>query len=484
VTAAPFATAAGAGEVFFYSLFDGIKETPFADTLSFLMEYTGHQIAVGAHEAAVHAVPAVHHLWELLLSYYHDNPLEIPKLFVTSFEALTSHDPESTFGLLRHAFDAGHLHVYGEAMAPVVHPLTDSLTHSFVAAKEHLGQVDLDSFTVPHDAALPHFHFPFITLAISATREIRLLSEDKTTIGSAIANASLDIAGTSAGGLGGAKLGAIVGSFLAPGAGTIVGGAVGGMIGALAARFATNAVKEIPLKNAAGVYEQKVSSMESETTAGAHRLYNGASTLMSRAQQDYLKAIGHVEPISKAVLPLGSEVRELAGAIRAEFRLSREALARQYQKSLEAIPPDSWYHFLFGGTGATITKDQLRNAYLAKDRELQAGESQIPSDEACSTDPLYSLQRIASLQSLHNQDHESKLANATQNVRLIKAAYLSSLLVWARNAAHHYQDSMKNAQVAIGKEAERFQALCEQWMREVQAAVADVKVELAKLGRA
>lgn len=484
VTSTPFAIAAGTGEQFFYSLFDGLKDTPFADTLSYLAEYTGIQVAEGMHEAANQVAPAIHHLWDLLSIYYHDHPDQFAKLIMATVDVLRGPANEHALGLLKHAFDAGHLHIYGEAMAPVLHPIGDGIAHSLSTAHEHLGHLDIHSFDVPHDAAVPHFHFPFITLAISATREIRLLSDDKTTIGRSLANASLDVAGTSVGGLGGAKVGALIGTAFAPGIGTAIGGAIGGLLGAFGGRAATNAVKAIPLKKASEAYESRYASMESETTAGAHRLYNGTSAAMSQGQQDYLKAIGRLQPLSTAVAPLGVDVKSLADKIRGEYTLRMEHLTHAYQQALAVVPADSWYHYLFGGTGEQATKSELFKIYDAKWKQLQAGVSQIPTDAACVADPLGSLQQLASLEFPSGRDYESPFIEVSQKLKLAKAAFLSNLLVWARNSAHHYQEAMRKAQATISGETEKFKNLCDQWMKEVQAAKADVELELARLGRA
>lgn len=483
ITAAPFATAAGTGEQFFYSLFDGLKDTPFADTLSFLADYTGQQIAVGMHEAAGHVAPAVHQLWELLVHYYSDNPLEAAKLIYKTVEVITVHTQEQAFDLLKHVFDMGHLHVYGEAFAPVIHPIAEGLSHSATTAHEHLSHIDAHSFSIPHDAAVPHFHFPFITLALSATREIRLLSEEKTNIGNSLKNAGLDVAGTSVGGFGGAKLGAAIGTFVAPGPGTAIGGVIGGIIGALTGRLATNSVKEINLNRAKDAYDKRFSSMESKTTDGAHRLYNRASAAMSQSQEKYLKSIGNMQSLSNASLPIGPDVKKIAVAMRKDFGQCRETLHQAYLRSVALVPSDSWYHHLLGGAGAKQLKEQLETVYNEKDQHLQLGESQIPNDASCTSESLNALLQLASLQSPHSYKYEEQLAKVTKAVQLNKASYLSCLLVWARNATHHYQEAMKSAHISIALEAERFKDLCEQWKKDVQVAVADVQVELAKLGR-
>jgi hypothetical protein len=484
VTGAAFGAAAGAGEQFFYSLFEGLKETPFAETVAFLAGYTGQQIAIGVHDASGHVAPAFHQLWQLLIHYYHDNPTEALKLFAASAEWMSLPSEEHFLGVLKHVFNADHLHIYGESFSQVAHPIAESLSHSAAAVHEHLSHVDIHSFALPHDAGVPHFHFPVVTLVLSTTREIRLLSDEKTTLGESFKNASLDVAGTGIGGFGGAKAGALLGSLIAPGPGTLIGGILGGVAGAFGLRFVTDKVKTIHLREVKEIYDRKASSMELETTTAARNLYNGASVAISKNQQLYLKAIGNTQPISEAVSSLSSDANGIAAMVKEEFRRCRDELAENRQKIIVCIPRDSWYHHLTGGAGAREVIQQLDAVFYEKDRRLQLGESRIPPEDLCSHEPLSALQQLASLHYPGSAAFETPLQESAQKLRLVKAEYLSSLLIWARRAAQRYQEAMGSAQASIAADAERFQELCKRWTQEVKAAAAEVNVELAKHGRA
>ncbi len=390
---------------------------------------------------------------------------------------------EHLVGVLKHVFDPNHLHMYGEAFGQVAHPVAEGLSHSASTIHEHLSHVDVHSFDLPHDV-VPHFHFPFITLALSTTREIRLLSDEKTTIGDSLKNAGLDVAGTGLGGFGGAKLGAAIGTAITPGFGTIIGGAIGGLIGGLGGRFLTDKVKTVRLREVKEVYDGKILSMNSETTTAARILYDGTSRSLYRSQQSYLKAIGSTQSIPEAVSPLGGCAKAIADMIREEFRRCREELALYYQSSLALIPRDSWYNHLTGGAGAHDAMEQLRSAFDEKDRELQLGESRIPSDALCNSGPLSAIGQLVVLQCPGSDKYESALAESAQRIKTIKASYLSNLLIWARRSAQQYQEAMGTAQTSIAADAKQFQVLCERWMEQVRAAAVDVNVELAKHGRA
>jgi len=80
-------------------------------------------------------------------------------------------------------------------------------------------------------------------------------------------NIGLDVAGTGIGGFAGVKLGAAVGTFVAPGAGTVIGGVLGGVAGAFGGRFLSNTVKTEPLNEAKASYEHALEAYKLRITA-------------------------------------------------------------------------------------------------------------------------------------------------------------------------------------------------------------------------
>ncbi len=97
---------------------------------------------------------------------------------------------------------------------------------------------------------------PVITLALSGTREIRLLAAKKTEPLHAIKNLSLDLVGTGGGATGGVAVGAFLGSAVLPVIGTAVGAVAGGIGGAIVGRKITDRVKQDRLKKASEKYEK------------------------------------------------------------------------------------------------------------------------------------------------------------------------------------------------------------------------------------
>lgn len=103
------------------------------------------------------------------------------------------------------------------------------------------------------------FHFPFITLALSSFREIKLLINNHTEIITAAKNIALDVIGTGFGGFTGAQIGSFIGNLIFPGIGAILGGVAGGFLGAIGGRMITNNIKYQNFYEAKAKYENSIS---------------------------------------------------------------------------------------------------------------------------------------------------------------------------------------------------------------------------------
>jgi gas vesicle protein len=129
-----------------------------------------------------------------------------------------------------------------------------ALSHADVAGQVH------DAVDVLQDP-YPHPHVPWVTVAISAFREARLLVEGATELGRALKNVALDTAGVATGGALGMKIGASFGSLFGP-LGTAIGASVGGIAGAILGRKVSNEIKRAPLKNAEQKYKDALGRYE------------------------------------------------------------------------------------------------------------------------------------------------------------------------------------------------------------------------------
>lgn len=102
-------------------------------------------------------------------------------------------------------------------------------------------------------------YIPLITASLSGLRELKLLSNEHTTVLNAAKNIGLDMVGTGGGGLMGATIGGAIGSIL-PVAGTVVGSVLGGVVGAIYGRKGTDYIKKRDLLEAYDEYMMEVDS--------------------------------------------------------------------------------------------------------------------------------------------------------------------------------------------------------------------------------
>lgn len=91
---------------------------------------------------------------------------------------------------------------------------------------------------------------------------------------------------------------------------------------------------------------------------------------------------------------------------------------------------------------------------------------------------------MAELPSPKSGQSGAALSNCVPVMKLVKASYLSSVVLWARRAAELYQQAVANTHASFQAEAERFRALCDEWMQRVRAQEQDVRREMEKLGLA
>lgn len=107
---------------------------------------------------------------------------------------------------------------------------------------------------------------PFITVALSGFREIKLLRNHDTDAINAVKNLGLDVVGTGGGATAGGMVGAAIGTAIFPGIGTTIGALLGSIGGAIGGRKASNAVKEKPFRDALQAYEEMQSKAKKEAT--------------------------------------------------------------------------------------------------------------------------------------------------------------------------------------------------------------------------
>lgn len=175
---------------------------------------------------------------------------------------------------------------------------------------------------------------PFITVALSGFREIKLLKNHDTKVTNAVKNFSLDIAGTGAGAIAGGKAGAVIGSFIAPAIGTAIGSAIGGILGAVGGRLASNAVKEKPFKDALQAYEEMQS-----------RAKEKAAEAQAEAEKQYANTVESEEKnLAQTVESRKHKLQQQQNALIQERRDEYALEPAQAQELLEAALNDLSVH--------------------------------------------------------------------------------------------------------------------------------------------
>ena len=97
-------------------------------------------------------------------------------------------------------------------------------------------------------------HFPFVSAAVSAFTELRLLIDDHTTFGRAAANVAIDVVGIGGGAMIGGKTGMWLGA-VGHVPGMAVGAVIGSIFGGLAGRFGAKAIKTRKFKELVERYD-------------------------------------------------------------------------------------------------------------------------------------------------------------------------------------------------------------------------------------
>ncbi len=182
---------------------------------------------------------------------------------------------------------------------PAVHAL-DVLDKDAIHAATH------NALEGVHGSITPEFHFPLITLGFSSWREAKLLWNDKTTLDRALKHVGVDVAAVGAGGLAGAKLGALIGSVF-PGPGTVIGAAAGGIGGAILAKFGANIYRLAPFKEALEEYNRSIEKAQHHVNWQIDNSKDRVALLQTEYQQKYLAARTDIERAAKLQISIVSQ---------------------------------------------------------------------------------------------------------------------------------------------------------------------------------
>lgn len=330
---------------------------------------------------------------------------------------------------------------------------------------------------------------PLITLALSGVREVRLLSEDKTSAGNAMKNLLLDSAGTGVGAAGGALIGVEIGSLFGP-VGTAVGRVVGGIAGAITGRSATDRVKREPLNKAVKAYK-KTSAAADGTVKRIHR----------RAVQDYTHAQEEQQAALRAVVEqqrdrLATRCQTIIEQHNLGYRLEEEQAQRLVRIALDDLNRDLRWAQVLAARRVRRCLLPLRfigawqpdvREYKAMTRRLQGNLEEFITQHRNEDGALEGRAATTFLQALLSVDAASedvrKLVYEAEDQRRSRESAL-------RDCIHDVREAVARRRhecfVALARRIEEIRAQSEKKVHRVRtrldALMRDVREEQAKLG--
>ena len=478
-----FKVAVGGGEMAFYALWDGLDGSPFVETVHTINQQVAENMVVHGAEALDNVLPAVKTLFLQLGQLYRDHPEQVVELVASVAGLLHKVDASNVYSLLNHVFSAERLEIYAESLDMVAEPLLEGAAESLAAAGEGLGSLDLETAFQGDEAfSSPDFHFPVVTLMLSTVREVRLLDEGKTTLDTAIGNAALDVTGTGVGGWLGGKGGAAIGTAIFPGPGTVIGGVLGAVGGALLGRYGTDQIKLIDAREAQTAYDSACSRMKSATRESARRAHAELVEIQAGKRRDFEQRIGPAPRLEERCEVL----RQGAGQILAAWAEAIEKLRRDLltarSVALAEAPRDTWYDPLVGGKLRPEVESRIEASYRAKLGDLENLERRVPGAELCERDPARALQRMMTIPIAEGTDLLVPVEDCTRETEALRAALVSNLVVWGRNATTVLQEVSAEIPRDFEPHAEDFRRTCEKQTRKVRKREKRLRRELEKVG--
>lgn len=316
----------------------------------------------------------------------------------------------------------------------------------------------------------PTGHFPFITLFVSGTREIRLISSNKTSIENSLKNVLLDVGGTGLGALGGAKAGAIIGGSIGsffPGLGNVVGASIGGLLGGIAGamggRKITNNIKRRELDLAISNYYSDFNRMLAETKSCSIESVEQVRSMAIRKQQEFvtgLPAAPHFDHSKPEII-----------AIAQKLITSLKDDLHHYEQQLSTLKNSNF-----------SSKSKYSKIIQEIDMELDGINSQIPSDQEINEDPIQSLYNILDIPFLRNKKFHHELPVLLQYVKELIRKHRAMMILWGMNAGTLYKKLIGDIGLELNAQADNYNKKCLDWKHSLDQREKLVQMEKEKLG--
>lgn len=313
-------------------------------------------------------------------------------------------------------------------------------------------------------------HFPFITLFVSGTREIRLINSNKTSIENSLKNVLLDVGGAGLGALGGAKAGAIIGgscgSFF-PGLGNVIGASIGGLVGGIAGaiggRKITNNIKRRELNLAIAHYRSHFNQMLADTKSCSIKCVEQVRSMAIRKQQEF--------------------VTDLPSA--PHFDHSKSELIAIAQKLVMSLKDDlDHYEQQFSDLKNSNFSSKPKYSKIIRDIDMELEEinNQIPSDQEINQDPIQSLHNILDIPFLRNKKFHNELPALLQYIKELIRNHRAMMILWGFNASTLYKKLVCDIGLELNTQADNYNKKCLDWKQSLDQKEKLVQKEKDKLG--
>jgi microcompartment protein CcmK/EutM len=234
-----------------------------------------------------------------------------------------------------------------EAAASVKDPLVHGLDALDADQIHEATSQTLDGI---NDVFDPGFSIPYITLAFSSWRELKLLVNGMTTFQRATKHVAMDVIGVGGGAWVGAKGGALAGAVAGPW-GAAIGACVGAILGAISGKAASKSIRYRPYARARDAYNEAIACAQARVNSSVEASQAKVSSLQADYQAKFLSHRQEVEQqardeITRLRLGFNCQLAGFAEAFPSRLDELMAQLDKEEQEVLRTMPHSIW-GFLF-----------------------------------------------------------------------------------------------------------------------------------------
>jgi outer membrane lipoprotein SlyB len=356
----------------------------------------------------------------------------------------------------------------------------DALSNADIA--EHTEVASNLALGTRHATHAFHGHVPFITLALSGTREFKLLSQSKTDVATAIKNISLDVAGRGVGAFAGAKAGALSGAIFGP-HGAAIGALFGVISGAIAGLKVSESIKTIDFESAIEKYNKSKDSLEKQSNNLQNIANKNYVSMRSQLQTEVNelaeKEIKKIDPIIDKLQVLSSNslsVEESEKLLRAGLY----DLEMVLEKTITEKDKQSFYRRFIWMNYETIAFVYSIKYLESLVDSLKIKILELRNKDKISRDEIFSVLAYAGIAI---NEVKTFIESTEKERRDAENLYEQTMVEISETIMQKSKEALDTINEYIEKTKEEMQRYLLPPIREVNLLAEKVKSEAAKLGR-